>query len=61
MSSESVTVDGDSIHYLEAGDRTDPTIVLLHGGIIDAAHVSWGAVIEPLAADCHVVAPVLRG
>ena len=61
MSSQSVTVDGDSIHYLEAGDRTDPTIVLLHGGIIDAAHVSWGAVVEPLAEDCHVVAPDLLG
>ncbi|MBO4247968.1 alpha/beta hydrolase [Halomicrobium sp. IBSBa] len=59
--SETVTTDGLAIHFLEAGDPVDPTIVLLHGGIIDAAHVSWGEVIEPLAADCHVVAPDLLG
>lgn len=58
---ETVIVDGPRIHYLEAGDPDDPTVVLLHGGIIDAAHVSWGAVIEPLAEDCHVVAPDLLG
>ena len=46
---------------IAAGDPADPTVVLLHGGIIDAAHVSWGDVIEPLARDCHVVAPDLLG
>ena len=61
MTGETTVVDGDRIHYREAGDPTDPTILLLHGGIIDAAHVSWGAVIEPLAEDCHVIAPDLLG
>jgi len=58
---ETVSVDGTRLHYRDAGDPDDPTAVLLHGGIIDAAHVSWGAVIEPLAEDCHVVAPDLLG
>jgi pimeloyl-ACP methyl ester carboxylesterase len=61
MPGETIVVDGDPIHYREAGDPSGPTILLLHGGIIDAAHVSWGEVIEPLAADCHVVAPDLLG
>lgn len=61
MTGETTVVDGDRIHYREAGDTADPTILLLHGGIIDAADVSWGAVIEPLAADCHVIAPDLLG
>jgi pimeloyl-ACP methyl ester carboxylesterase len=61
MTGETTVADGDRIHYREAGDPADPTILLLHGGIIDAAHVSWGAVIEPLAEDCHVVAPDLLG
>lgn len=55
-----VTVDGDRMHYLEAGD-SGPTVVLLHGGIIDAARVSWGAVLEPLAKHCRVFAPDLPG
>ncbi|WP_018257240.1 alpha/beta fold hydrolase [Halomicrobium katesii] len=59
--SETVIADGLAIHFLETGDPAAPTIVLLHGGIIDAARVSWGEVIEPLAADCHVVAPDLLG
>ena len=58
---DTATVDSERIHYLTAGDSEDPTALLLHGGIIDAAHVSWGSVIEPLARDCHVVAPDLLG
>lgn len=55
-----VTVDGDRLHYLRAGD-SGPAVVLLHGGIIDAAAVSWGAVIEPLAEEHRVYAPDLLG
>lgn len=54
-----VTVDGHRIRYYEAGEG--PTLLLLHGGIIDAAPVSWGAVLEPLAERFHVVAPDLLG
>jgi len=54
-----VTVDGTRIHYLEAGEG--PPVVLLHGGIIDAATVSWPPVIDRLASDYRVLAPDLLG
>lgn len=57
---ESVAVDGHRIHYLRAGED-GPPVVLLHGGIIDAAHLSWGAAIGPLAADHRVYAVDLLG
>lgn len=53
-------VDGHEITYLEAGEG-DRTVLLLHGGLIDAAHVSWGATIGPLAEDARVIAPDLLG
>lgn len=56
----SVVVDGYRLHYLTAGD-TGPVVVLLHGGIIDAAHLSWGAAIDALAADFRVIALDLLG
>ncbi|WP_436908024.1 alpha/beta fold hydrolase [Halosimplex marinum] len=60
-SHETAVVDGHRIHFLAAGDPADPPLVLLHGGIIDAASVSWGAVVEPLAREYRVVAPDLLG
>ncbi|WP_338729850.1 alpha/beta hydrolase [Haladaptatus sp. DJG-WS-42] len=54
------TVDGHRLHYLKAG-TSGPPVVLLHGGIIDAAHLSWGAVIEPLAERFQVYALDLLG
>jgi pimeloyl-ACP methyl ester carboxylesterase len=54
-----VTVEGSRIHYREAGDG--PPVVLLHGGIIDAARVSWPPVVDRLAPEYHVVAPDLLG
>jgi pimeloyl-ACP methyl ester carboxylesterase len=60
IAERTVTVDGDRINYLQAGED-GPAVVLLHGGIIDAAAVSWGAVIEPLAEVCRVFAPDLPG
>lgn len=59
-SETTVTVDGNAIRYLRAGE-SGPPVVLLHSGIIDAASVSWGAVIGPLASDCQVYAPDLLG
>lgn len=57
---ETVTVGGDEIHYLVAGDD-GPPLVVLHGGIIDAAHVSWGPLIDPLASQATVYAPNFPG
>jgi pimeloyl-ACP methyl ester carboxylesterase len=56
----SIIVDGYRLHYLTAGD-SGPVVCLLHGGIIDAAHLSWGAAIEALADDFQVIALDLLG
>jgi pimeloyl-ACP methyl ester carboxylesterase len=55
-----VTANGQQVHYLTAGDG-DPTLLLLHGGIIDAAHITWGEQVGPLAEHATVVAPDLPG
>ena len=55
-----VTANGQRVHYLTAGEG-DPTLVLLHGGIIDAAHITWGEHIGPLAEHATVLAPDLPG
>ena len=47
------------IHYRERGNGHP--VVLLHGGIIDAAHVSWLPVIDALADEYRVIAPDLMG
>lgn len=58
---ELVTVDGVSLHYLRAGDDADPPVVLLHGGIIDSAAVSWSDVVPALAEEFSVYALDLPG
>jgi Predicted hydrolases or acyltransferases (alpha/beta hydrolase superfamily) len=55
-----VTANGQHVQYLTAGDG-GPTLLLLHGGIIDAAHITWGEHIGPLAEHATVVAPDLPG
>lgn len=60
------TADGVGIHYLRADPGTPdggPPVLLFHRGIIDAARLSWGGVIEPLAAalDQPVIAPDFAG
>jgi pimeloyl-ACP methyl ester carboxylesterase len=59
MDATTVSVDGDEIRYVEAGEGTP--IVLLHGGIIDAAAVTWPPVIERLRDGYRVIAPDLLG
>lgn len=60
VSDGSVVVDGHRLHYLAAGE-SGPVVLLLHGGIIDAAHLSWGAAIDALAEDFRVIALDLLG
>ncbi|HEV7642574.1 MAG TPA: alpha/beta fold hydrolase [Pyrinomonadaceae bacterium] len=50
-----VTVFGAKIHYLEAGDAANPTVVLLHGLGGDSGN--WAFNIAALAAKYHVLAP----
>ncbi|MBV0925484.1 alpha/beta hydrolase [Halomicroarcula limicola] len=59
VAESAVTVDDTKIHYRETGDGR--SVVLLHGGIIDAAHVSWPQVENRLAPEYHVVAPDMLG
>lgn len=66
-----VTVDGVSLHYFHAGTAGDdesigqtpthPTVLLLHGGIIDAASLSWGDIVEPFGEPFEVYAVDLPG
>lgn len=60
VSRETVSVRGETMHYLRAGDA-GPPLVLLHGGIIDAAHVSWAPQLAPLAEHARVYAPNFPG
>lgn len=60
VTQDRVTVDGDPIHYLQAGED-GPPLVLLHGGIIDAAHISWAPQLDTLADEARVYAPNLPG
>lgn len=55
-----IDVGGRHLHYLTAGSGATP-VVLLHGGIIDAATLSWGGSIAPFADDQRVIALDLPG
>jgi pimeloyl-ACP methyl ester carboxylesterase len=57
-----ITLNGTRINYLSAGSESAAApLMLLHGGGIDSASLSWGGVIEPLAAVRRVLAPDLPG
>ncbi|GAB3689898.1 alpha/beta hydrolase [Salinarchaeum chitinilyticum] len=56
-----VYVAGNELRYLRAGRENDSAVLLLHGGIVDAAHLSWGSAIGPLAAEHDVYALDLLG
>lgn len=55
------TVHGVSLHYLRAGVDGGTTVLLLHGGIIDSASLSWGGLVGPLAEEFEVYALDLPG
>ena len=52
---KTTTIFGAKIRYLEAGDATKPTVILLHG--LGAQAESWQFNIASLAANFHVIAP----
>ena len=54
-----VEVNGLNLHYLEWGDPSLPTIMMLHG-IQQQAH-SWDFISLPLSVDYHVIAVDQRG
>ncbi len=55
-----VTAAGRRIHYYQAGEQGSP-VVLLHGGGIDSAMVSWRLTLPALAESHVVYAPDLPG
>lgn len=55
-----IDVAGNRIHYLIAG-QTGPVVVLLHGGGIDSARLSWELLMPELAATHRVIAPDFPG
>lgn len=62
--SKRVSVGGVSLHYLRAGSGENggnPPVVLLHGGIIDSATISWSEVVPALAEEFPVYALDLPG
>jgi len=54
--SRRVAVHGVAVHCLTSG-KNGPFVLLLHGGGTDSAALSWGHLIEPLAAEHCVYAP----
>ncbi len=54
-------VYGTRLHYLTAGEPDAPAVLLLHGGGIDSAQVSWRHLIPELAETHRVLALDLPG
>ena len=52
---KTVAVFGAKIRYLEAGDQTKPTVILLHG--LGAQADSWQLNVAALTPNFHVIAP----
>lgn len=59
MKNQTITVDGQTIFYREAGDKEKPTILLLHG-FPTSSHM-FRNVIPALADKFHLVAPDYPG
>ena len=56
---KTVTVDGSEIFYREAGERTNPTLLLLHG--FPSSSAQYQGLIDRLAGSFHLVAPDYPG
>ena len=60
IQSNFVMVDGLNIHYLEAGVGEN-VVVLVHGGGLDYASLSWELLIPDLTEKARIIAPDLPG
>lgn len=56
--SKTVQVNGQTVQYLEAGSPRAKAVILLHGGMGNAAF-HWARMIPELAFEFHVIAPDL--
>ena len=54
--SQFINVQGIRTHYLES-ENGNETVILLHGGGVDGAELSWKLTIPALAEHYHVIAP----
>ncbi len=54
-------VDGMRILAYRSGSKKSKAVILLHGGGLDAAHLSWSPFIQPLGEHFQVIAPDLPG
>ncbi len=61
ISDDFCEVEGMRVHYQAAGDESQPVVILLHGGGIDCAELSWGLLLPELAQTHRVIAPDLPG
>lgn len=52
---------GFDVAYTEAGDPADPDLLILHGASATASSHEFGAVVDDLASEYHVLAPDLPG
>lgn len=59
---KSVVADGFNTTYIEAGDPTNDTLVLVHdGGFGSTAELCWSEIIPHLSDRFHILAPDLLG
>ncbi|QBF33493.1 alpha/beta fold hydrolase [Thalassococcus sp. S3] len=61
MSPKETVIDGRRVCYADANPTHPRSVVLLHGGGLDSATLSWGALLPDLAKDARVLAPDLPG
>lgn len=61
-STRSIAVAGLDISYLESGSQhTGTPLILLHGGGLDSAKLSWGGIIDRLGEKRRVLSPDFPG
>lgn len=60
LSEQTVQVNGGAVHYWEIGRGNGRALLLLHGGLGDAA-LHWKPVMPLLAEEFHAIAPDLPG
>jgi pimeloyl-ACP methyl ester carboxylesterase len=57
-----VVAGGFNTRYLEAGDRTKPTLILIHDGAFGTtAELCWNGILGGLSRDYRLLAPELLG
>jgi hypothetical protein len=57
-----IVAGGFNTRYLEAGDRTKPTLILIHDGAFGTtAELCWNGILGALSRDYRLLAPELLG